>query len=47
MLKMKIHMQTLIGNVFGLQFKSLEANKSQLDQIKSDIKREKNYMREI
>ena len=30
LLKMKIHMQTLIGNVFGFQFKGLEASKTKL-----------------
>ena len=33
LLKMKIHMQTLIGNVFGLKFKSLEANKTKLTNV--------------
>ena len=33
LLKLKIHMQTLIGNVFGFQFRSLEANKTKLDKV--------------
>lgn len=47
LLKMKIHMQTLIGNVFGFQFKALEANITQLDRLKADMEREKKLMRQM
>ena len=32
-LRAKIHMQTLLGNVFGLRFASLEADCERLDQL--------------
>lgn len=32
-LKAKIHMQTLLGNVFGLRFASLEADCERLDRL--------------
>ena len=44
LLKMKIHMQTLIGNVFGFQFKGLEASKTKLEKVKKEYAREKGYI---
>lgn len=35
MLKIKIHMQTLIGNVFGIRFHSLQANIDRLHDIQN------------
>ena len=35
MLKIKIHMQTLIGNVFGIRFHSLEANIDRLHNLQN------------
>ena len=43
LLKMKIHMQTLIGNVFGFQFKSLEANKTKLTDVQADLARARGW----
>ena len=37
LLKMKIHMQTLIGNVFGFRFQGLEANVSKLERVEADL----------
>ena len=44
MLKMKIHMQTLIGNVFGFSFKSLEANKGKLEKVQKAYAKDKGYI---
>ena len=44
-LKMKIHMQTLIGNFFGVRFASLEANVKKLDRVKEELARDKNFHR--
>ena len=44
LLKMKIHMQTLIGNVFGFQFKGLEASKTKLNKVKKEYAKEKGYI---
>ena len=44
-LKMKIHMQTLIGNFTGFQFKSLEANMEKLDKVENDLARDRNFHR--
>lgn len=33
MLKLKIHMQTLIGNVFGFEFKSLGVNQTKFEKV--------------
>mmetsp|Transcript_10637 Transcript_10637/g.13155 ORF Transcript_10637/g.13155 Transcript_10637/m.13155 type:complete len:85 (-) Transcript_10637:1428-1682(-) len=44
-LKMKIHMQTLIGNFFGVRFASLEANVEKLERVKSDLNRERGFHR--
>lgn len=35
-LKLKIHMQTLLGNVFGIRFRSLESNIEQLNKIEKN-----------
>ena len=45
LLKMKINMQTLIGNVFGLQFKGLEASKEKLVKVKKSYAKEKGYIK--
>ena len=44
LLKMKIHMQTLIGNVFGFQFKGLEASKTKLEKVQKEYAKEKGYI---
>ena len=44
LLKMKIHMQTLIGNVFGFQFKGLEASKTKLEKVQQEYAKEKGYI---
>lgn len=43
LLKMKIHMQTLIGNVFGFQFKTLEANQTKLTDVQADLARARGW----
>ena len=47
LLKMKIHMQTLIGNVFGFQFRGLEATKSKLERVQAVLNRERNLTKTI
>lgn len=41
-LKLKIHMQTLIGNTLGIQFKGLEASKERLRQLEHNLIAESN-----
>jgi hypothetical protein len=46
MLKLKIHLQTLIGNTLGIQFRGLEASKERLRQLEHNLIAESNPIKQ-